>query len=66
MDLLIVLDEVASPKDSAVAIRRLLTDLPIAKDIVVATPAAIERYGDVVGTLLRPALREGVTIYERD
>jgi predicted nucleotidyltransferase/predicted DNA-binding transcriptional regulator AlpA len=66
VDLLVILDEVASAKHSTVAIRRLLTDLPISKDVIVATPAAVERYGDLVGTVLRPALREGVTIYERD
>jgi len=65
VDLLVVLDEVANSRESAVAIRLALTDLPLSKDIVVATPAAIEQYGDVVGTILRPALREGVTIYQR-
>jgi hypothetical protein len=43
----------------------VLDDLPIAKDIVVATLANIERFGNLVGPILQPALREGVTIYER-
>ncbi len=65
VDLLVILEDVTSARHSAVAIRRLLTDLPISKDVIVATPTAVERYGDSVGTILRPALREGVTIYER-
>ena len=41
------------------------TDLPVPKDIVVTTPEEIARRGDVVGTVLRPALREGKVLYER-
>jgi len=41
-------------------------DLPIAKNIVVTTPVEIAEYGDLVGPILRPALREGKVIYERD
>lgn len=65
VDLLVVLDATANGRASAVAIRCLLTDLPISKDIVVTTPAEIERYGDLVGTVLRPALHDGITIYQR-
>lgn len=39
--------------------RRALSDLPVAKDIVVTTPAEIDRRGHLVGSVLRPALREG-------
>jgi len=31
----------------------------------VTTPAEIEEYGDLVGRVLRPALREGKVLYER-
>jgi len=33
-------------------------------DVVVVTEEDIERYGDGIGTILRPALREGEVIYE--
>jgi hypothetical protein len=45
--------------------RRLLRDLPTAKDVVVTTPKEIERCGDLVGTVLRPALKEGRVLYEK-
>jgi hypothetical protein len=35
-------------------------------DVVVATPEEIARRGDLVGTVLRPALREGKVLYERE
>jgi len=65
IDLLVVLPEVANKRQAAVEIRRLLTDLPVPKDIVVTTPEEIARRGDLVGTMLRPALREGKVLYER-
>ena len=65
IDLLVVLPEVANKRQAAVAILRLLTDLPVPKDIVVTTPEEIARRGDLVGTVLRPALREGKVLYER-
>ena len=65
IDLLVVLPEVANKRQAAVAIRRAFTDLPVPKDIVVTTPEEIARRVDVVGTVLRPALREGKVLYER-
>lgn len=34
-----------------------------AVDVVVVTPEDIERYGDAIGLVIKPALREGKTIY---
>jgi predicted nucleotidyltransferase len=34
-----------------------------AVDIIVATPEDIERYGDSIGLIYRPALKEGRVIY---
>ena len=65
IDLLVVLPEVANKRQAAVAIRRAFTDLPVPKDIVVTTPEEIARRRDFVGTVLRPALREGKVLYER-
>ena len=65
IDLLVVLPEVADQRKTAVAIRRILRDLPVPKNIVVTTPEEIARRGDLVGTVLRPALREGKVLYER-
>ena len=66
VDLLVVLPQVANKRLAAVAIRRALADLPVCKDIVVTTPEEITCRGDLVGTVLRPALREGKVLYEQN
>ena len=65
VDLLVVMSEVEDKRKSALAIRRVLADLPVSKDIIISTPEEIARKGSLVGTILRPALREGRVIYER-
>jgi uncharacterized protein len=65
VDLLIVFKEVSNNHEQAVAIRRILSDLSISKDIVVTTQRDIDKYGHLVGTVLRPALKEGRVLYER-
>ena len=34
-------------------------------DVIVVTPEEVERYGNLVGTVIRPALHEGKVLYER-
>jgi predicted nucleotidyltransferase len=65
VDLLVVLPKVRNKRLAAVSIRRILADLPIAKDILVTTPQEIKQKGHLVGTYLRPALEEGKVLYER-
>ena len=65
VDLLVVMTEVPDKRRAAVEIRRVLSDLPVSKDIVVATPEEISRRGHVVGSVLHAALREGTVLYER-
>ncbi len=65
VDLLVVLPKVENKRETAIAIRRLLRDVPIAKDIIVTSPQEIARRGNLVGSVLRPALREGRVLYER-
>lgn len=70
VDLLVVIsdgsDDGGSGKhEVTVEILRALKDLPFPKDVVVTTPEEIDRRGDLVGTVLRPALREGKVLYER-
>jgi predicted nucleotidyltransferase len=66
IDLLVVLPKVLDKRRVAVEIRRALGDLPICKDIVVTTPEEVSRRGNLIGTVLRPALREGKVLYERE
>lgn len=62
---LLVIAPVTDRREAAIAIRRRLRDLPVAKDIVVATPEEVAERGDLVGDILRPALRDGKALYER-
>ncbi len=65
IDLLVVLSKVEDKRQAAIRIRQLLSDMPFAKDIFVTTPEEIQQKGDLVGTILRPALREGEVLYNR-
>ena len=65
VDLLVVMKFSGSQREQRVAIRSVLSGMGIAKDVAVVTPAELERYRDVVGTIIRPALREGKVLYER-
>jgi predicted nucleotidyltransferase len=65
VDLLVVMPVKGSKRAKRVEIRVAVSDLDVSKDIVVATPEELERYRDVVGTIIRPALREGKVLYER-
>ncbi len=65
VDLLVVLDHITDRRREAVALRRLLADIPVAKDVVLTTPDEITRRGGLIGTLLRPALRDGIVLHER-
>ncbi len=65
VDLLVIMPVASSKREVAVEIGLELYDAGLPKDIVVATPEEIERYRDVSGTVIYPALREGKVLYER-
>ncbi|HUT54995.1 MAG TPA: nucleotidyltransferase domain-containing protein [bacterium] len=65
MDFLVVMEKAPNKRQAAIEIRRVLSDLPVCKDIIVTTPEEIARRGQLVGTVLRAALREGKVLYER-
>jgi uncharacterized protein len=65
IDLLVVMPDGTDRRQTAIAILGVLGGLGVAKDVVVTTPDEIARRGDLVGTVLRPALREGKVLYER-
>ncbi len=64
VDLLVVMNHVTDKRRAAIEMRRSLGDLPVSKDIVVATHDEIASRGHVVGTVLHAALRDGVVVYE--
>ena len=65
VDLLVVLPHVEDARKAAVEIRRVLSDLPVSKDVIVSTRDEMARRGDMIGSILRPAIREGKVLYER-
>ncbi|MCX7018420.1 MAG: nucleotidyltransferase domain-containing protein [Candidatus Sumerlaeota bacterium] len=64
LDLLIVLPHVENKRHATIEILRSLNGLPLSKDVVVTTPEEITARGNLVGDVLRPALKEGITVYE--
>ena len=66
-DLLIVTDLEGSRREYRRAVYHSLYELrlPVGKDIIVATPSDLQRYGGLVGTVLTPAIQEGQVLYDR-
>lgn len=67
VDLLVVFEHVEweNKRELTVDIRRAIADVPIPVDVIVTDVDEIDRRGHIVGTVLRPALREGKVVYER-
>jgi predicted nucleotidyltransferase len=65
VDLLVVMPVQGSKRQQRVAIRTALSGMGLAKDVFVVTPEEVKRYGDLVGSIVRPALREGKVLYAR-
>jgi len=65
VDLLVVMPVSASKRAMQIEMRVALHDIRVPKDIVVATPEEVARRRDIVGTIIRPALREGKVLYVR-
>lgn len=67
VDLLVVFDHVdqENKRELAVDIRRAVAGVPVPVDVMVTDVDEVRRKGHVVGTVLRPALREGKAVYER-
>lgn len=63
-DLMVVLDVVTDAWRQAIEARRVLYDLPMSKDIIVAGVEEL-RDGGRFGSVKRTALAEGVVVYER-
>lgn len=65
IDLLVVFDEPVDVHRHAADIRFMLRDVVVAKDIVVTDEEHLVEHGHKIGTVFRPALREGRVLYER-
>jgi predicted nucleotidyltransferase len=64
-DLLVIVDQVADRRAMRVAVRSVLDDLPISKDVVVAPLVDLDEGNGMPWGVLGWALKEGVTLYER-
>jgi predicted nucleotidyltransferase len=64
-DFLVVMPNGTDRKAVALAIRRSLKNVMAFKDVLVTTPAEIAERGAMPGSVLVPALSEGITLYKR-
>jgi len=65
VDLLVVMPVSGSKREKAIEIAVALHDIPVAKDVIVVTPDDFEWRRKIVGTIERPAARQGKLLYER-
>jgi len=65
VDILLVLESCADKHKASVEALSELRGLGIGTDVVPTTLEDIADHGDLVGFVLRPALREGKVLYER-
>ena len=65
VDVYVVLSEIVDKVETAAHIAASASDILMAKDIFVTTPQEIAERGNLLNSVLRTALRDGVTVYER-
>jgi predicted nucleotidyltransferase len=65
VDILVVMPVEGSRRQKAIEIGVALHDVAVPKDVIVVTPQDFEWRKDVVGTIERPAFREGKVLYAR-
>lgn len=65
VDLLVVMPVSGSRREKAIEIAVILHDIPVAKDVIVVRPEDFEWRSKTIGTIERPAAREGKLLYAR-
>jgi predicted nucleotidyltransferase len=65
VDLLVVMKVEGSKRDKQLEVRAALHDIHVPKDIIVSKPEEFQWRKEVIGTIERPAQREGRVLYER-
>lgn len=65
VDLLVVMKVEGSKREKQLELRGALRDIHVPKDIIVSTPDEFEWRKEIVGTIERPAVREGRVLYVR-
>ena len=64
LDLLLIVSSPAHRRQIEQQIYNNLRGIKTPVDVIVATDADIEKYGDRIGFIYRPAIREGLVVYE--
>ncbi len=64
IDLLVVFAELSDKRKMAIDIMNALSDLPVAKDIIVSTPEELESSRTRIGSVLRYAQQEGKILWK--
>lgn len=64
IDFLVIERQVSDCRMEMVRLRRILRPLRIPVDVIVATEAQVKEWGDLPGTALYYALKEGEVVYE--
>ena len=64
IDLLVVFAELTDKRKTAIDLDRALSDVPVAKDIIVSTPEELERSRTRIGSVLRYAQQEGKILWK--
>lgn len=64
LDFLVILPEVTDRRADMVRLQVCLSGLGVPTDVLVFSEAQVEKWGDVPGTILYPALREGIVLYD--
>ena len=65
IDLLVVMPPMPDAKVTSRAIRAAASGVPIDTEVIVTTRGELAENIDLIGSVLRPAVREGITIYAR-
>lgn len=63
IDVLVVMPEGTHRRKTAQLLYRQISDIGLPFDIVVATPADLERHKDNIGLIYRTVLQEGQEVY---
>ena len=65
VDLLVIMPVPYSRRRLATEIDLSLVGIDLPADVIVVTPEEVQRDQDRIGTIIRPAVREGKVLYER-
>lgn len=64
LDFLVILAHVTDRRTQMVRLQACLSGLGVPADVLVFSELQVEKWGDVPGTILYPALREGILLYD--